>query len=109
MGVPVGVALAAGVLILGAPVLVAATTSASAVRAAAAADAAALAAADSLAGWLSSDGAGPCAAAEEIARLHSGRLAACEIDESTLEARITVTVSDGLIPVSRKARAGHPE
>lgn len=106
MSTPVSAAIAVSAVLLGVPVMLAATTSVAAATAAAAADTAALAAADELVGYISASPGGPCNTAAEVVRTHRANLKSCEIDETTLEVRVVVTVTTGVIPVSRKARAG---
>ena len=109
MSVPAMAAVAAGALLLGAPVLIAANSAVAGARAASAADSAALAAADAL---IDVSGSGssrdPCAAAHEVAALHDAKLDACVASESLLDVRVEISVRAGLIVLTRTARAGPP-
>lgn len=114
------VALAAGTLILGAPVLVATASVTAGARAASAADSAALAAADALVGlnaFHSGHGshggdehtaADPCGFAAEIAALHDVVLHSCSFSYETLDARVEVRTRAGPFVLTRTARAGPP-
>ena len=127
MSVPVAAALAAGTLILGAPILVATATATAGTLAASAADSAALAAADNLIGlnslgsshWNGSDSggvqgdvslshAGPCGVAAEIVGLHGAVLHSCTISDELLEVRVEVRTRAGPLSLTRVARAGPP-
>lgn len=107
MSVPIAAALVAGAVLLGVPVLVASGVTVAGARAANAADAAALAAADALLG-IAVSAEEPCGLAAEISSLHGGTVTGCNVDETLLEARVTVAIRSGLITVTREARAGPP-
>lgn len=99
-------ALAAGVLIIGAPVLLAANSAVAAAHAGSAADAGALAAADAALGLYPDPSVDPCALAAEVARQNRASLHACDVDLATGRARVTASVRVGLFTVSRSAHAG---
>ncbi|WP_336660548.1 M23 family metallopeptidase [Leucobacter sp. USHLN153] len=106
MSAPAVFACAAVAVGLGLPVVLAATHVESAHRAAAAADAAALAAADSLAGFVQLGE--PCDVARMIVENAGGTLTRCDLQESTVDARIVVAIGGPLGAVVASAHAGLP-
>lgn len=103
MSTPMLMGCVAAAVCLGIPVLAAGSYLATAQRVAGAADAAALAAADAMSGWLEAE---PCEAVQAVAHEAGAAVARCELDATSSDAKIVLSVQTPAGEITARARAG---